>query len=287
MKKWTLNSTARIVLDHEPAFVFGCDGPSREPLHDEGRIEGLYQLASLVPDALDDFVDRAIADENPAVHMLIETGLIVPWDTAMPRLTPRDAAFALAEFVEMRTIAEAAKPQVRDVVTIFDDILPEAVRYSIDVWSRGLAYRRVDIDRPDARDLHWIHALLPCENHVRALPFLRIFDDIVRRHNTKPLRVMRAYLYAGQASDTYRTHADSEDPDDITAIYYPARWQDHWGGELIFYDDGEPRWAVTPRGNRLILFSGARPHRVAPVGIAAEVARCSLVLRYGPSLDSG
>lgn len=284
MSQWTINPTARFELDCGPVLVIGTtDGAIRERLDDLGRIEGLYRLASLSSDALNALVERALANNDLAVLALIETGLLVAQSEETPRPLLPHSAFVLDAFAKIHAFALAKKPGLRDVVTIFDEVLPEPMRYSIDVWSRGIPYSRLDIDHSDAADLHWIHILRPCAQHVQALPFLRTLDDLVRRNSAKPLRIMRAYLYAGQSSDIYHTHADSAEPDDVTAIYYPARWQDHWGGDLIFYDGDEPRWAVAPRANRLIVFQGARRHRIAPIAITATVARCSLVLRYGPA----
>lgn len=282
MSKWTLNPTARIELAFGPSLAIGpAECATHERLDDSGRIEGLYRLASLASDALNAFVERALANDDLAVRTLIETGLLVAQAEGTLRPLSSDSAFVLDAFAGMHEFALAKEPRLRDGVTIFDEVLPEPMRYSIDVWSRRIAYNRLDIDHSDAADLHWIHVLSPCAQHVQALPFLRALDSLIRLHMGEQLRIMRSYLYAGQFNDIYHTHADSAQSDDVTAIYYPPRWEDHWGGDLIFYDGGEPRWAIAPRGNSLIVFQGARRHRISPVSIAAKASRCSLVLRYG------
>lgn len=288
MRNWILNPTARVTLEPKPALlVEAAQSTILEPLDAADRVEGLYHLATLAPDELDALVKRGLSQGDPTIQALIDSHVVVEATEApVAERGSRETAFALDNFRAMQAAAYAARPRARDAVTMIDNVLPEDTRFSIDVWSRGLPYRRIDVDRPDAPDLHWIHALMPCSIQVRAAPFLRILDTVVRGQVPWSLRIMRAYLYAGQGSDVYRTHTDSEEPQDVTAIYYPARWRDHWGGELIFYDDGEPRWAVAPRGNRLVVFHGSRPHRISPVGIAAEAARCSLVLRYGADLTA-
>lgn len=282
MSQWKLNPTARIEMDFGPILAIGtAECVIRERLDDSGRIEGLYRLASLASDALNAFVERALANDDLAVRTLIEIGLLVPQAKGTLRPFPPNFAFALDAFAAMHKFALSTKPSLRDGVTVFDEVLPEPMRYSIDVWSRRIAYSRLDIDHSDASDLHWIHVLSPSAQHVQALPFLRTLDSLVRRQIGCRLHIMRSYLYAGQPGDIYHTHADSTESDDVTAIYYPVRWEDHWGGDLVFYDGDEPRWAVAPRGNRLIVFQGARRHRISPISIAANTSRCSLVLRYG------
>ena len=282
MSQWKINPTAHIELDFGPVLIIGTTkGAARIQIRDAERIEGLYRLASLKSGPLGAFVEQSLADNDPSVCALIDAGLLLSDSevTLSPCLS--NAAFALDTFAGMHEFALSKKSCVRDVVTVIDEVLPESMRYSINVWSRSLAYSRLDIDHSDAIDLHWSHTLSPCVQHVKATPFLRTFDALVRRNYPKKLTIMRTYVYAGQSNDTYHTHADSNESDDVTAIYYPARWEDHWGGDLVFYDDDEPRWAVAPRCNRLILFHGVHRHRIAPIAIAARAARCSIVLRYG------
>jgi Rps23 Pro-64 3,4-dihydroxylase Tpa1-like proline 4-hydroxylase len=115
---------------------------------------------------------------------------------------------------------------------------------------------------------------------------MRVIDEKVRSVvDLTGKVVLRAHAYAGTPVDVYHAHEDTKNQTDITAIYYPVWWEDRFGGELLFYDQGEPRWAVAVRTGRLIIFRGSVRHRVAPVSSAASKARCSLVIRYGEVAD--
>lgn len=280
MAPWAINPTARIALDPLAMLITDSDGMEhRQSIGTVTGVDAMFSLAEMSGGVLDSFVREALASNDPAVRVLVENRLLT--NTQIPITTAREEAFRLGGFRAMEDAASRCVCRMRDGIQIRDGVLPDEVRYSVDVWARCLPYRRLDVDHPEAKHLHWIHTLSSSTADVRAIPFLRTLDNIVRRSVDYPLQIFRAYVYSGEPSDVYHAHSDSKYPADVTAVYYPSRWEDSWGGELLFYDDGEPRWAVLPTSNRLIIFRGIQPHRIGAISGSAESARCSVVLRYG------
>ena len=285
---YRLNPSTRIIVDTSLALRIGSDKAAHvELIGSPTQLDGLYLLATLKPDDLEVFVGDRMSHDHEITHALRTAGLLVTSDENHPDPAPSEYAFSLKDWGSMRFKAASAPARYRDEVHIVDSILPETARFSIDIWVKTLPYRRVDIDRPDTRDFHWIFTMSPPLDHVRSVPFLRAIDEKVRAVVRVPaLDLFRAYVYAGSPADIYRVHRDSTVATDVTAIYFPTPWEDHFGGELLFYDGGEPRWVIAPRANRLIVFQGSREHRVATVSHANGSSRCSIVLRYATATIS-
>jgi hypothetical protein len=257
-----------------------------EPINSPDQLDAIFLLASMSVDEFEDYlklISVQLPTSESVLSILLSSHILVSsTDSDIAAEMHEGLGFAISSIRSMRNAVDHASHQTRDILDIFDDFLPEEVRFSLDVWVRQLPYRKIDVDRTDVSDLHWIYSMQPATTFVRALPFLRVMDDFIKQNFlTNSHSVLRTYIYSGSFSDIYHTHVDYCDPDDVTAIYYPSRWLDHWGGELLFYDGGEPRWVVAPRTGRLIIFRGSREHRVAPISFAAENARYSIVLRYG------
>jgi SM-20-related protein len=81
-------------------------------------------------------------------------------------------------------------------------------------------------------------------------------------------------------------HQDSNDPDHLTAIYYPhPTWSPDLAGETIFYSDSrdEVSAAVYPKPNRLLIFSGTIPHAARAMSSQASDLRITLMFKtLGP-----
>ena len=279
---YRLNPSAQIVADTHLALRFGSDKAIHVELIDSPTLmDGLYKLATLRPDDLDRLVRHQELQDQEVMQALRFANLLVRTDDRKIEPDPLAYAFSLKYWEDMRSSAASAVARCRDGVHIVDRILPEEARSSIAIWARTLPYRRIDIDRPDSHDLHRIFAMSPPLNHVRSVPFLRAIDEkICALLPVLSPTIFRAYVYDCSSADVFRVHSDSTISSDITAIYFPALWQDHLGGELLFYDGGEPRWVVAPQANRLVIFQGIREHRVAPISHVGNFSRYSIVLRY-------
>ena len=244
-------------------------------------IEGLYKLAASKPDDLDRLVGRQELHDQGVTQTMRFANLLVSADDEQIDSDPSAYAFSLKCWKDMQLSVAKATTRYRDGLHIIDHILPEEARSSIEIWARTLPYRRIDIDKPYSPHLHRVFTMSPPLDHVRSVPFLRAIDEKVHASfSDSSLIVFRAYVYDSSSTDIFSVHSDSTIPSDITAIYFPALWQDELGGELLFYDGGEPRWVVAPRANRLVIFQGMREHRVAPISHVGNFSRYSIVLRY-------
>lgn len=69
-----------------------------------------------------------------------------------------------------------------------------------------------------------------------------------------------AYINSIVFGDVTKIHVDTDD-DDITVIYYiNDEWDREWGGETIFYEQGEPVLAVLPKAGRAIISDARIEH---------------------------
>ena len=279
---YMLNPSAQIVAETHLALRIENNKIAHlEPIVSPTQMDGLYRLIAMDRNDFDAFMCDGMSQDHELVHALRAGYLLVSANECQDEPARSKYAFMVKHWEKMRLTAELAPTRFRDEVHIVDGVFPEAARFSIDIWVRTVPYRRIDIDTPHARDLHWTFTMSPPLDYVRSVPFLRAIDEKVRAVvSIRNLDLYRAYVYAGSSVDVYGVHRDSTLATDITAIYFPAPWQDHTGGELLFYDCGEPRWAVSPRANRLIAFHGSREHRVAPVSHTGGYSRYSIVLRY-------
>lgn len=275
---YLINPTLRVWFNGDLSLRWVFDGSERhEPLGSPDLLETLYRLLDLGGGPL----DRAQIGDGGPLDELRRAGVFIPAGDGEARApSDVDSAFLIRKFATLRDSLSAAEVISRDGIMILDAPFPESARLSIDVWVRQLPYRRLDRDRDDTVALHWIAPLVP-ELHIRALPFLRAIDGCVRAHLPDPeFRILRAHVYSGSPDDVYHAHRDGPERC-VTAIYYPAPWADHWGGELLFYHGGEPTIAVAVRTGRLLIFRGDVPHRIGPIALAAKQPRYSIVLRYG------
>ncbi|MDP9572178.1 UNVERIFIED_ORG: hypothetical protein J2W66_002663 [Agrobacterium larrymoorei] len=277
--EYQINPLATVIADHHLSLRIQADTEVHiEPIITETQMDGLFHLAALSQAELNSAVQELSLQGGELLSSL--SGLLLKEQLSiLPDFLSQ--AFMIANWRMIKHHSDHSEVRRRDEIFIIDEALPEVTRSSIELWAKMLPYRRRDIDKPDASYLHWIYTMLPAVSYVRSVPFLRALDDKVREIITGvALNIFRAYVYSGSSADIYRSHQDSKLSSDLTAIYYPAAWEDHYGGELLFYDHGEPRWAVAPRPNRLIVFHGSREHRVAPISHSSDYSRISIVLRY-------
>lgn len=275
-----LNPSIVIRSDPELTLSLARSGEFSTAPIDIGVLNALYRLQAR--SALGALEPQSMV-ESELFAQLIDVGILVAGDDEAPTTEGTDPnGFAISEAPELASrLASASTQQVR-AVTVIDDAFPELARRAIDLWARTLPYRRLDLDREDTIDLHWICRLDPLI-HVRGLPFLRAIDALVRRSGgvASPLR---AHVYAGMPGDQYHVHRDSFEAS-TTVIYYPSPWQDAWGGQLIFQEVGEAAYSVSPATGRLVMFDGSIPHQIGSIRLGVDHPRYSIVIRYGRTVE--
>lgn len=192
-------------------------------------IAGLYHLATLDSEQIKSLATSSDDQSVAVLSAMIDNGLICRNQNKRNLLPSYEAAFLLSSSRYIHDALKDALPRHRDGIMVYDNILPESTRHSVDVWTRRLSYSRVDVDTPVSQDLHWIHSLTPADLTVRAIPFLRALDDLVQSKAPTSLKVSHAYIYSGCSTDKYQKHSDSTKSKDVTAIYYPMTWQEQYG----------------------------------------------------------
>lgn len=279
-----INPTASIIAQDTLMLQLKTDrGLHREKITDPCQLDGLYQLTCMEPPILEKFVSDCLQREDPSIKQILSQQLIIEkrQDHSESGKSSHLDAFGIMSFPGIIKSIDDVSWSFRDHVRIADETLPEKTRAAVEIWCRQLPYRLLDVDDPDKKDLHWIFPMSPANLFIRSIPFLRALDDSIKSiAKLEEMRLSRAYVYCGSPTDIYSTHMDSTVDTDVTAIYYPMRWYSHFGGELLFYDNEEPRWVHSIKANRLLWFNGSRPHRISPIGLSATSPRYSIVLRY-------
>jgi SM-20-related protein len=107
--------------------------------------------------------------------------------------------------------------------------------------------------------------------------WLRVRDKIFAGH-----RLVRCYANALAYGMDGTVHSDASEPGNYTAVYYPhERWSPNWGGETMFYNQGENRIIACffPRPNSIAVFDGRIPHRANGVTRSYPGMRITLMMK--------
>jgi hypothetical protein len=169
---------------------------------------------------------------------------------------------------------------------VLDHVLDDSAARRIYKGFRHLPVTLDDSDRPDTTHVrHLKHdferaewdsnpALVLLTNTARS--FLR-----ERRIACGP--VYRIYANFNLHGDFQFAHEDGEG---WTALaFMNSRWDEDWGGELIFYPDGNASHAycVAPRPGRMAVFDGMIRHRGGTPSKLCLDARISLAIKFAPA----
>ena len=155
-------------------------------------------------------------------------------------------------------------PLCGDQLHIVDDALEASEVKRVEAFCRALPFHRVRYgyraaaEQPLGFGHQWIHGVAPDER-----PFLPVatVERLVRRlvGDVKPGRV---HLNCVQPGDPRYPHVDDTTGRVLVAVYFAnARWEERWAGELTFFEDGEPLYAIRPKPGRVLVFDGNVLHR--------------------------
>lgn len=116
----------------------------------------------------------------------------------------------------------------------------------------------------------------PFEKFLVRILNSRISNDIPDFH--------RAVYNAFRCGDSPALHIDGEFDGAITLMVYTNfQWKPDWGGETVFYKDGECIDIVVPKPGRVVIFPGNELHGAkAPNAGINSPARFSVALQYCP-----
>lgn len=99
---------------------------------------------------------------------------------------------------------------------------------------------------------------------------------------TQSFHLFRSYINMSHYGDLEYPHRDcSVKGTDVTVLYYVNRkWDNVWGGETLFYEKGDTKFAVLPQPGRFVVFPGAIEHIGSIPTRACNESRFSLALKY-------
>lgn len=120
------------------------------------------------------------------------------------------------------------------------------------------------------------------EELKRHAPLIHAFWTLLANTVLKGHRLVRCYANGLPFGAEGTIHTDSSSPDSYTALYYPhLEWHPNWGGETVFFDDGQTDIvaSVFPKPNRLILFPGNKPHVARGVSRTCPALRITLMFK--------
>ena len=282
-----------------PSLYIHCDSLLYLCVEEEGIAEPILESKQAhVLYALTEMKDFTYVEASEKLHLslrksksllntLVSHSVIVQANT-LDVEGKKNSAFRLTSLKKMLS----GKPhvthrQLQDsnhtgLCTIIDNFFCPWVNESVHKWLLKLAFRKMDVDNPDTIEhKHWVFYLSPPSLHIDTLPFLRFINQhILKNYDLEDCYLTRSHIYAGSFEDVYFPHRDSESSSAITVIYYPSPWLEEWGGELLFYQDGEVKEAIGLKSGRLVIFPGCLTHRIGAISAVAKLPRYSIVLRY-------
>lgn len=69
--------------------------------------------------------------------------------------------------------------------------------------------------------------------------------------------------------------------DDVTLLYYINKeWEHTWGGETLFYNQGDTELGILPKPGRFVIFPGIVEHKAGIPSRLAKDVRYTLALKY-------
>ncbi|HTU64514.1 MAG TPA: 2OG-Fe(II) oxygenase [Steroidobacteraceae bacterium] len=166
-------------------------------------------------------------------------------------------------------------------IFVFDGLLPAE---EVAVYARAIpqaAFTRSESARPDSDVRHWV-CEMPLENLPRTSLWHATEQVVSELRPQERYRPYRVYTNFSSFGDLLLTHVDAlPNARELTALWYLCdRWDAEWGGETLFYDDGnDAQVAVSPRPGRLLLFDGAIRHAGKPPNRNCPVGRYTFAIK--------
>src|SRR5262245_41576051 len=146
-------------------------------------------------------------------------------------------------------------------IRIIDGLLPDGRVREVHDFVRTLPFQRIrygfraDPTAENRFGHQWVHGILKEE---RALLPIDVLESAVKElFPSEQLEPGRAHLSCIEPSDTRFPHIDDATGRVVTALYFVnSTWDRDWAGELVFYDQNEPLYAILPKPGRVIVFEG-------------------------------
>jgi SM-20-related protein len=162
-------------------------------------------------------------------------------------------------------------------IFILDGLFERDAMASAFTFLRRSPYRLDDYDSAAATHIvHW-----KAEFPVALAEGTPVFRDCIRitREMDPSLALDRVHANLEMYGDMLFPHQDLKGG--VTSLYYANPvWEEHWQGETVFYDAGEPVHTVVPKPGRLVVFDADILHRVGAPSRECYAPRITVAFKF-------
>jgi SM-20-related protein len=200
--------------------------------------------------------------------------------------------------LKSHSLVPALAPQAAgSPIRIIDDLLPADEQRAVQAFLRegGWSYGAYSSDELGASRYWYKHfagyfkdgreARTPegIEQELRdSAPVVWALWDRLRGSVLAGHALTRCYANAYPVGSEGGLHADSNEPNHFTVIYYPhLKWSPNWAGETVFFnaDGTDINAAAYPKPNRIVVFPGRIPHVARAASRTCPELRVTLMFK--------
>lgn len=149
-------------------------------------------------------------------------------------------------------------------VTVFDDQFDLSKRFDIHEHVKKCPYQIGWDDKSDGGEKYMYSHWTP--EKLNSLGFFADFTvDHPLHHKLNPDKFIRCIINNDTCTNTHWTHTHLNE--NVLLYYVNPEWQDHWGGETLFFDKKHNNDVIFGSRfvpGRLIWFDGEIPHTIKP-----------------------
>lgn len=169
-------------------------------------------------------------------------------------------------------------------IFVLDDVLTADAALEVHEHLRRIPVSLTDSDRPDTNEFkHFKHDFVT-PGEAGAEPFasalVELARDFLDSQDIRAGRLNRVYLNVNLFGDFQFGHTDG---DGWTALLFAnARWEEDWGGEIIFYPEGQDAfcYAIYPKPGRMLVFDSNLYHRGGVPSKLFHGPRMSVAIKF-------
>jgi SM-20-related protein len=108
----------------------------------------------------------------------------------------------------------------------------------------------------------------------------RLINDLFEDYEVAVASASVLIIFPGEEDAVFPAKPDP-DKNSITAYYHINKeWEHSWGGEALFYEDGDTKLAVLPKPGRIVVFEGEPEHRLTAPRRGCPEPKLLLAIKY-------
>lgn len=155
-----------------------------------------------------------------------------------------------------------------DGITIYDNVFTQSKTSDIVHYCSNRTLRIGWEDRSTYGE-SYVHSPFDKQD-LQEIGFFNQIIDTPVMEGIKIQNFYRSILNVGQSGDVHWTHAHGDET--VLLYYVNTEWQEHWGGETLFFDaaNRDVIFGSRPTPNRIVKFQGGIPHKITPISRSAD-----------------